>query len=139
MKDFATADVTRMYREEYAQALNSLGRFNLAIFGKTGTGKSTLVNAIFGEDIAATGTGRPVTTGFKISGSARGRDGSRVRPLISVDAQGQIVEASCTCAFYKKHTLTRGPCEHMLALRLAHMARLAAEDAQGGKGGGVSS
>jgi uncharacterized protein (DUF697 family)/GTP-binding protein EngB required for normal cell division len=64
VKDFATADVTRMYREEYAQALNSLGRFNLAIFGKTGTGKSTLVNAIFGEDIAATGTGRPVTTGL---------------------------------------------------------------------------
>ena len=53
-----------MYREEYAQALNALGRFNLAIFGKTGTGKSTLVNAIFGESVAATGTGRPVTTGL---------------------------------------------------------------------------
>ncbi len=64
MKDFAAADVTRMYREEYAQALNALGRFNLAIFGKTGTGKSTLVNAIFGESVAATGTGRPVTTGL---------------------------------------------------------------------------
>ena len=64
MKDFAAADVTRMYREEYAQALNALGRFNLAIFGKTGTGKSTLINAIFGEDVAATGSGRPVTTGL---------------------------------------------------------------------------
>ncbi|MBK6763553.1 MAG: DUF697 domain-containing protein [Micrococcales bacterium] len=64
MKDFAAADVTRMYREEYAQALNALGRFNLAIFGKTGTGKSTLINAMFGEDVAATGTGRPVTTGL---------------------------------------------------------------------------
>lgn len=53
-----------MYREEYSQALGALGRFNLAIFGKTGTGKSTLINAIFGEDVAATGTGRPVTTGL---------------------------------------------------------------------------
>lgn len=64
MKDFNNADITKMYREEYAQALTALGRFNLAIFGKTGTGKSTLVNAIFGEDVAATGTGRPVTTGL---------------------------------------------------------------------------
>lgn len=37
------------------------GRFNLAIFGKTGVGKSTLINAIFGEDVAATGIGEPVT------------------------------------------------------------------------------
>lgn len=36
--------------------------FNLAIFGKTGVGKSTLINAVFGEDVARTGTGRPVTT-----------------------------------------------------------------------------
>lgn len=64
MKDYAAADVTRLYREEYAQALSALGRFNLAIFGKTGTGKSTLINAMFGTDVAATGTGRPVTTGL---------------------------------------------------------------------------
>lgn len=64
VKDFSNADITKLYREEYSQALTALGRFNLAIFGKTGTGKSTLVNAIFGEDVAATGTGRPVTTGL---------------------------------------------------------------------------
>ena len=40
-----------------------VGRFNLAVFGKTGVGKSTLVNAIFGEAVAATGIGRPVTQG----------------------------------------------------------------------------
>jgi uncharacterized protein (DUF697 family)/GTP-binding protein EngB required for normal cell division len=38
-----------------------IGRFNLAIFGKTGVGKSTLVNAIFGSEIARTGIGEPVT------------------------------------------------------------------------------
>jgi len=64
VKDFSNADIGKMYREEYAQALTALGRFNLAIFGKTGTGKSTLVNAIFGDDVAATGTGRPVTMGL---------------------------------------------------------------------------
>ncbi len=37
--------------------------FNLAVFGKTGAGKSSLVNAIFGRDVAETGIGKPVTTG----------------------------------------------------------------------------
>lgn len=40
-----------------------VGQFNLAIFGKTGVGKSTLLNAIFGEELAATGVGAPVTRG----------------------------------------------------------------------------
>ena len=40
-----------------------IGRFNLAIFGKTGVGKSTLINAIFGEEVARTGIGEPVTRG----------------------------------------------------------------------------
>lgn len=70
---------------------------------------------------------RPVSSGYKISGSAKGSDGQRVRPLVAVDQDGQIVEASCTCSFGKKHGLQKGPCEHMLALRLAHMERLREE------------
>ena len=34
---------------------------NIVIMGKTGTGKSTIVNAIMGSDVAPTGKGRPVT------------------------------------------------------------------------------
>ncbi|MEV5409809.1 DUF697 domain-containing protein [Thermopolyspora sp. NPDC052614] len=48
-------------RKEFEDALAGLGRFNLAIFGKVGVGKSTLVNAVFGEDLAETGVGVPVT------------------------------------------------------------------------------
>ena len=52
-------------QESFDQAMRDadieIGRFNLAVFGKTGVGKSTLVNAIFGEDVAPTGIGRPVT------------------------------------------------------------------------------
>jgi uncharacterized protein (DUF697 family)/GTPase SAR1 family protein len=51
------------FRQEYEQHSAALGRFNLAVFGKTGVGKSTLVNAVFGEDVAATGIGEPVTRG----------------------------------------------------------------------------
>ena len=76
---------------------------------------------------------RPVATGFKLSGSAKGSDDTRVRPLLSVDAKGQIIEGTCTCAYFKKHQMTQGPCQHLLALRLAHMARLGDEDkAKGG-------
>jgi uncharacterized protein (DUF697 family)/GTPase SAR1 family protein len=51
------------FEAAFADAEVEIGRFNLAVFGKTGVGKSTLVNAIFGEAVAATGIGRPVTLG----------------------------------------------------------------------------
>ncbi len=34
---------------------------NIIVAGITGTGKSTLINAVFGSDMAATGSGKPVT------------------------------------------------------------------------------
>ena len=34
---------------------------NIMVAGITGTGKSTLINAVFGSDMAATGSGKPVT------------------------------------------------------------------------------
>jgi uncharacterized protein (DUF697 family)/GTPase Era involved in 16S rRNA processing len=51
----------RQFTAKFDEQAEKIGRFNLAIFGKTGVGKSTLINAIFGEDIAATGIGEPVT------------------------------------------------------------------------------
>lgn len=57
-------DLGRAFSKEYLDAVANLGRFNLAVFGKTGSGKSTLINAIFGMRVAATGTGPPITTGL---------------------------------------------------------------------------
>ncbi len=51
------------FRQEFDRQSAAIGRFNLAIFGKTGVGKSTLINAIFGEEVAKTGIGEPVTRG----------------------------------------------------------------------------
>ena len=39
---------------------------NIIIAGKTGAGKSTLINAVFGEKLAATGSGAPVTQNMKL-------------------------------------------------------------------------
>jgi len=62
--DLTRGQVEGMFEQRLAEAFAALGCFNLAIFGKTGVGKSTLVNAIFGRDVAATGMGSPVTRGL---------------------------------------------------------------------------
>lgn len=43
---------------------------NIMVAGITGTGKSTLINAIFGEEFAETGVGRPVTQNINEYNSA---------------------------------------------------------------------
>lgn len=63
--DFDVADFIREFEKAYGEALKQLGKFNLVIFGDTGTGKSTLINAIFGTEVAEAGAGRPVTKGTK--------------------------------------------------------------------------
>lgn len=63
--DFDMGAFVREFEKAYGEALKQLGKFNLVIFGDTGTGKSTLINAIFGSEVAEAGAGRPVTQGTK--------------------------------------------------------------------------
>ncbi len=63
---------TESFRAEFAKQEAELGRVNIGVFGKTGVGKSTLVNAIFGEPVAATGIGAPVTHGSHLYLDKRG-------------------------------------------------------------------
>lgn len=62
--DLGRDEIEGMFERRLAEAFAALGTFNLAVFGKTGAGKSTLVNAVFGRDVAATGVGQPVTKGL---------------------------------------------------------------------------
>lgn len=48
-----------------SEARKKHGRFNLAVIGGTGVGKSSLVNAVFGRDLAKVGVGLPVTSGLR--------------------------------------------------------------------------
>ena len=55
----------RPFLEATSEAKSRYGRFNLAIIGKSGVGKSSLVNAVFNRDWAEVGIGLPVTRGAK--------------------------------------------------------------------------
>ena len=52
-------------KEEWAKAQNRLKRVNILATGKTGAGKSTLINAIFRKKLAEASVGRPVTSGIQ--------------------------------------------------------------------------
>jgi len=55
-------DVGRAVREAMDEALKRRGRASIVIAGRSGVGKSTLINAVFGGSMAETGQGRPVTS-----------------------------------------------------------------------------
>lgn len=57
--------LTDQVRDAIEDALKKRGEARLLIAGKTGVGKSTLVNAVFQGKIAETGQGRSVTEGVK--------------------------------------------------------------------------
>lgn len=52
--------------------------------------------------------------------SAQVHDGRRHQPTMLIDADERIVEAECGCHFHRSNKLTKGPCEHLLAMRIAH-------------------
>jgi hypothetical protein len=63
---------------------------------------------------------RPGAEGsLELSGSVR--EGAKVlRPTLRLDADQRMVFGECTCNFFQQNKLFRGPCEHLLALRLEH-------------------
>jgi uncharacterized protein (DUF697 family)/GTP-binding protein EngB required for normal cell division len=53
--------LTAILDEALKAQQRKLGKINIIVAGRTGTGKSTLINAVFGEEFAQTAMGRPVT------------------------------------------------------------------------------
>lgn len=54
-------DIGDIIKEAMKKALKEIGEVNILIAGKTGVGKSTLINAAFQGDYATVGQGRPIT------------------------------------------------------------------------------
>ena len=54
------------------------------------------------------------------------KDGSRTyEPELVIDRDQRLASATCTCNFYTQNKLYKGPCEHILALRIQHRRTLA--------------
>ena len=57
-------DFSSKFNEEFSKARKNIKKPNILVLGGTGTGKSTLINLVFGENLAKVGAGMPVTKGI---------------------------------------------------------------------------
>ncbi|AZY49185.1 GTPase [Bordetella avium] len=81
MTDYRPDTLQDAIADAIRTATQGAGRVNLLIAGKTGVGKSTLVNTVFRGELARTGAGKPVTQ----STQAYTRPG---HPLTIIDTRG---------------------------------------------------
>ncbi len=66
MDSMKMEDIVRKMVEDMKSDLGDMGHVNIIIAGKTGTGKSTLINAAFRAHLAKTGMGKPVTQELRL-------------------------------------------------------------------------
>lgn len=75
--------------------------------------KITKVHVIHGE-------------GTEIHGEIQDKGARRAfAPHFTLDVEGQVRDAWCNCPVYQRSALREGPCEHMLALRVFHVRKVA--------------
>lgn len=66
VKELDFLNLTEKAQEEFEKGVSDIPKINILLIGKTGVGKSTLVNAMFRDDFAETGVGMPVSKGMKV-------------------------------------------------------------------------
>lgn len=65
MENFNPGDVAQKIMDAVKEEYKGLSKLNVMILGKTGVGKSTLINNMFSKKVAETGTGKPITTSIR--------------------------------------------------------------------------
>ncbi|AKT40467.1 SWIM zinc finger family protein [Chondromyces crocatus] len=68
--------------------------------------------------------------GVEIHGQVTDLEARRAfTPHFTMDVEGRVSDAACTCPTFRRSGLREGPCEHMIALRLAYARKRVEEDA----------
>ena len=57
--------------------------------------------------------------GVRLSGVVRD-EGRDLEPALTIDPDERMLDGRCTCRFFFQNKLHKGPCEHLLALRMQH-------------------
>jgi|APLak6261679142_1056127.scaffolds.fasta_scaffold00010_67 hypothetical protein len=62
--------------------------------------------------------------GTELTGEVQDTEARRsFTPSFTLDSEGRVRGASCTCLHFKRAGVREGPCEHLLALRIFHQRR----------------
>jgi hypothetical protein len=61
---------------------------------------------------------------LRLEGRVKTQGNNAFTPSLLIDPDLRIVEARCSCNFFQQNKLFKGPCDHMIALRLAHSRRI---------------
>lgn len=76
-------------------------------------------NRLVGDRTVTLRAAEDSPAGLRLRG--RVKDGGRTYdPELVIDRDQRLASATCTCNFYTQNKLYKGPCEHILALRIQH-------------------
>lgn len=74
---------------------------------------------IAGKAVKIEQESRVFGVGLEVTGEVAVKaDRREYRPAMTLDDDGRVRKAECTCSFYRKHKLKEGPCAHLIALRV---------------------
>lgn len=92
--------------------------------------REKLAHRLLGDGAQAAGAVRLTkvhdlgSEGTELTGEVEDLEARRTfTPSFTLDSEGRVRGAGCTCLHFKRAGLREGPCEHLLALRIFHQRR----------------